>query len=319
MSARVWLMGPAPDVLLLSGLGLVPLLALLPLPPPAWLFPLATLFVFDPHIASTYMRLYIDADERRRSRLLAFVAPPVVVAATWAAIALVPPGILGFLLYHVQLWHTLRQSEGILRIYQRRRGSRIWLDRAALWAIPLFGTLVQWQVGSGDYLGFPRPSIVLPLPALIVAGAIAGGLTLAFLVAAVRNAGGPRTPELALILGNAFFFAAATLVVRDLGWENLVLSLYHGVQYVAIVGFYTQRRTSGRLLAWAAPHVWRYLALLVALGVLYALVFRHALPLLAAAPALLVVQWSVRIHHYVVDARIWRLRARPDVAEGVVG
>ncbi len=328
----VHMVGPWADGLLLSGgLWMPALLAIAIAQPdaPTWAYWLLAFAVFDPHIATTWIRLYGDPAERRTHRGLAFGLPVAILGVLGVAALLVPPGALGLALYGWQWWHTVRQSYGVLRTYQGRRGTigsvQAKLEVAALWAVPVAALLFQLRLDADDYLGFAKPGLPIPQPLLSAALALALSVVLAAAVGAVvRRLRGGELPgaELVLLGGTAAFFGTGALILEDLFWDNVLLSLYHSTQYVAFAALFQRRKAAGPgfeggLVRWiGSPWRWaRYLAVLLALGAAYAAVVRWLLPEVLPILALAVAEWTIRLHHYMVDARIWKLRKTPGVAQ----
>jgi len=125
---------------------------------------------------------------------------------------------------------------------------------------------------------------------------------------------GPKHLLIAIVL--AFHFATFALL-SNLLEITATLTIFHNLQYHRIVWQYEagkKRRPLGGLVP--------YLAAGLALGVVW--YGPRVLGAHMAGPGLLRnvlvgLGWGVAFHHYLVDARIWRLRRAPAVARAIDG
>jgi len=277
--------------------------------------------VFDgTHVWGTYARSYLADDAASRATLpgrwawaVLAVGPAIALgAAPWFGFFLVAANLWGY-------WHLVRQHYGFLMLYRRRagehdrRGAR--LDALLLWvgcAYPyLRFSLSDAYVASGLPLLLPPPMLAalrLPLD-LAFAATAAGlaGLMLGGRIEAFRP--GPKHLLLAVVTGfHILVFAALDNLLAILA----TLTIFHNLQYHRIVWQYERGR--GRVPSGSLA---RYLALGLAFGAVWygARVFGVAAA--SSEPlrnVLLGLGWGVAFHHYLVDARIWRIRRSPEVA-----
>jgi hypothetical protein len=120
--------------------------------------------------------------------------------------------------------------------------------------------------------------------------------------------------SLVLMLANGVWWIALTYVDAFV-WATV----FHSIQYLAIATIFQvkdeQRRTPG--LPWWRPAA-RYYALCLVLGYLLFQVWPHGFAALGFgyAQSVLLVVAAINIHHFIVDAYIWRLRKEPSVTAG---
>jgi hypothetical protein len=135
------------------------------------------------------------------------------------------------------------------------------------------------------------------------------------LVIFVRSQKGPgRMPVISLLvmMANAAWWIALTMMDAFV-WATV----FHGLQYLAIVTIFQVKEDLRHAPArpWWAYALRFYLACL-ALGYLLFQASPHAFVLagFSYAQSLLLVVATINIHHFIVDAYIWRLRKDPNYA-----
>jgi hypothetical protein len=290
----------------------------------AWL-----LLIDGPHLAATYTRTYLDADERRERRTLLlasllFLLPgPLAVATGRRA-----PWDLFLLVATFWSWHhNVRQNWGILALYERhaRAGARerrldYWYLHAVQWG--LFLLFLAVHPANRSVSGF-----TLPRPAAIASIAVLAGVTVAW--AAARLRGPAIRPALFLLLPVMVFQAFTLFVVGGLeplipapeSPEQVFLAsqtvggVVHGLQYLGIVSLANGRRHAGRVLG--RPFL--VYALLVGGSLAYVALnwARGASPGALLHPesdagrVFVGLYWGVFFHHYWLDAKIWRPHESP--------
>jgi len=284
------------------------------------------LFCTSAHFAASTVRLYTKPGASAGLPILSKWVP-------WIAFGLLA-GILflggsaGRLVDSLYLawspYHYAAQAYGLAVVYSYRSGCRLGTtDKKALYwiaMIPFFFMLLHLaQTRLPEFTGLEASSIAaITVPAasaLRLAGWIAPAALYAFVW---RRASGPM-PLIALmtLVSNSVWF-----FVLDPIDAFLWATIFHGLQYMAIVMIFDakdQAARSGNARGPLFHAAWFYLASLV-LG--YALFV--ILPLLGKwagfqyYDARLAVVALVNIHHFVVDAYIWRL-GRGDSNRTIVG
>jgi len=297
--------------------------------------------VFDgTHVWATYARTFFAPDPESKAGLPASwawgiiaIGPVVALLDAWQfarhpSVAGQAGALFGSFLGFAYLWayyHLIRQHYGFMMLYRRKEAAQP----------PHFDVLFLW-IGSGyafarftlgdAYLhsGLPR---ILP-PAwwpdarfLLDLGFAATmlGLAIAYLRfrARTRAAGMPHqlSPKhlfLAIVVG---FHILVFSVLTNLLTITATLTIFHNLQYHRIVWQY--ERGLGRF---PMKTVRRYLAFGLVFGLLW-----YGPRTLGTAMAesdvarnvLVGLGWGVAFHHYAVDARIWRVRRTPKLAQAL--
>lgn len=289
---------------------------------PALFLPLVTFetwcFSFD-HVVATFTRLCALPSDRRQYRFLIWGLPPLAFAAV-LAIAQAGLGLLNTGYFLFQWFHTTRQSWGIAQRY--RRAGNLEDDRLAeltLWSLPLTGILARCHQQPEKFFWM---KLLLPrVPASLVWLAGAGALfsIARFFWLRRRALLHPHT----LYLTSHFVVFALGYLVLDLSAGWLVVNVWHNLQYLLFVWLHHHRRfprgvhEEAPILSWLSQSGRAPLYLLACLAVstplFYALYSAgdHLDSLLAGrlASIPLVIAMAINLHHYVVDAIIWRRSA----------
>jgi hypothetical protein len=313
---RGWIVSPAFDLLFLANLGW--LLLLLPGLTPAntsidfW----QVYYVSLPHRWVTLVLVLADPDRRDgRGRVLtaiAIVAGLVVVGAYFGTGAFL---CLALVDYVWNAWHFGSQHAGVLRMYARKVGGGWpWLERWGLRGFVVYAAVRAAAWATGDVKADPEALTWLHAADVLVL-LVPAALLLTNLVGADHG----RVGKLAYLGSVCLLYSGIVLSLR-LEWAELVLvliaagSLFHAVEYLAIVTHYARRRETigtDSLFRVLARH-W-----LLFLG-LYALVLGSAGAWMAQPDNGLVVVWQglnlwASFVHYAFDGMIWKLR-RPATA-----
>lgn len=312
-----WIVSPAFDLLFLANLGW--LLLLLPgfasragTAADFWTLYYLTL----PHRWVTLVLVAADADRREgRTRKLAVIAAAAAVVVAVAAVSTETLLCLAVVDFVWNAWHFGSQHAGVLRMYTRKvGGGSAWLER---WGVRLFvtyaairaaGWTTGWLEGDAEALAWLRAADLgmLAVPAALLL-TNAAGLT--------RD----RVGKFAYLLSLCSLYAGF-LTALSLGRVEWVVvfaaagSLFHAVEYLAVVTHYARRRET---VGGDGPFriVARYWLLF--LGA-YVLVLGSAGVWLAdpahgVAPAWAAVNLWAAFVHYAYDGMIWKLR-RPETA-----
>jgi tetratricopeptide (TPR) repeat protein len=348
-SAQSWLFGPLPDLAI--GCGLLYALAL-----PAFfafggeirarqadaLMPLLVLLVSLPHYGATLLRVYENAEDRRRYRRAGLYASLGIIAAFVLALHVpLAAAALTTLYLTWSPWHYTAQNYGLSSMFLRRRAAAPGpvLARALklsfvlsyalvfLWMHTGDGTPADYAIPIGENaarfvaLGIPH-GLSLPLGALILAGylgCLATTLVLLLRGTTLSAAG----PTLALLLTQVLWFTLPISVpllgiatgLDPLAWSHRDyyfrwIAIGHAAQYLWVTAYYARRASGwsgyGSYLgkaALAATAVWVFPIVLFAPDRLGPLSFDAGLAMLVGSAA--------NVHHFVLDGVIWKLRSRP--------
>lgn len=312
-----WIVSPAFDILFLANLGWLLLL----LPGFATRSDTAidfwqVYFLTLPHRWITLVLVAADADRRAgQNRRLVVVAALAAVFVLGAVLGTGAFLCLALVDYVWNAWHFASQHAGVLRMYSRKvGGGSERLERWGLRAFVTYGALraAGWATGwvaAGTAYTPWLSALDFAILALPVA------LLLTNFVGALRD----RVGKLAYLSSVCLLYSGFVLSLH-FGWAGLVVvfaaagSMFHAVEYLAIVTHYARRREST-----GSPNRFRTLAR-------YWLLFLTAYVLALGAVGVwmsrpdsgLAVVWQglnlwAAFVHYAYDGMIWKLR-RPETA-----
>jgi hypothetical protein len=295
----------------------------------SWIaLPVLILLCNSAHFAASTVRLYARPGIFERSPFLTMGLPLVAVLVVTAGAAF--PGDLGRHLQALYLtwspYHYAAQAYGLALMYSYRTGfdptpeDKRWVRAACL--APFLFVVTN---GQGAGLDWVLPSSVLANPAVAQARQWLGHLlyaaTLALPFAAFlwlrrREGGGLPLISLTTIFANGVWWTF--LVFRE---AFVWATVFHGLQYMAIVSIFFVRDRAQATRGTAAERPWWTHALLFygACLVLGYLLFQvwpqgYVAAGFGYAESVLIVTAIINIHHFIVDAYIWRLRKDPNYA-----
>jgi hypothetical protein len=355
MSGQGWIASARFDGAFFFGAALLAVLAgMLVLAAPVLVVPLWWLWlglVDGPHFVATWLRTYLDPEERRaRRRLLlgslVFLLPGFVALGLNRVVGSQAPFEL--FLGLSALWavhHAVRQHFGLMSIYQRlgganeqaRRRDSIFLH-GTMWL--LFGVYLLAFPGNRGLLGLaPEPSVQeqWAVRALAATSAVVIAGYALLLVGRWRRGEALRPGLYALLVAvgtSAFSYfivgAFEPLVPNPTNGEQLSFAVVivggtlHGVQYLGIIFATHRRRYAGSSEVSLAARLGRAPVLaygcLVAVSLLYLVVnaARGASPVGSLFPydsdtarLFLALYWGGALHHYYLDSKIWHPRRDP--------
>lgn len=307
----------------------------------------------SPHFFATWSRTYLDREEwRTRGRLLTgslfwFLLPPLVLLLSFVLYRLHVPqykAALVVLTAAVNLWaywHVIRQHYGFMALYQRRNNDVHPVDRRVD-AVLLYGTLLapfaafivrhpETRGVLGLASGSATAQAVVALSLVIVIGS-----ALAFVVRQIlkwRQGLGLNVPKLLFVaavvpLHLTICYGNAALTAPLLAFAAFV-TIFHDVQYHAVVWFYQRNRYRGPDADRFGPAAWvgRSFATFAVCAVLAGSVMGAVVcgldvqpgctPLVTSSQltifgtvtwreALFGVFLGFLMHHYFIDQFIWR-------------
>jgi hypothetical protein len=329
MPAASWIgrcfVNPTFDYLIIGGgLSLLTTVALL-LRPGEWASPAALAFLIlfsnSAHFGASTVRLYTKGGAWSSFPFLTMVLPLVTLVALsmvmWQAESLGPH--LQSLYLSWSPYHYAAQAYGIAVLYSYRSGCRLApTDKKLLWwvaMLPFFYNFLSAKRVGLDWLApaafMARPEVVGTLATLgtvLTVTAFAAPVLLYLRVWRGSSGPMPWISILALVSNGVWWFVLSSL--DAFVWATV----FHGLQYLALVViFHVRERTSRpeRVRGPVYQGLFFYGASLL-LG--YALF--HCLPLgytfagVGLVEATLLVAATVNVHHFIVDAFIWRLGER---------
>ena len=280
------------------------------------------LFSNSAHFASSTVRLYTMEGHRESWPFLTMAFPLVIVGVLWVAMTV--PEDLG---PHIQAlyltwspFHYAAQAYGLAVMYSYRSGCLLTLqDKRLLRIVAMIPFVYTFLVQTGggrtglpwllpfDLVGTPWwQGVVLVLEPLLTLAAF--GLPILLMVRLWRSQVGPMPLiSLLIVLSNAvWWFALNTLDAF------LLATVFHGIQYLAIVIIFHVRDQQARPdnrrgVLW---HVLTFYGGCFALGYGLFHLAPQAFILLGfgAVESFLLVGAAINIHHFIVDGFIWKLR-----------
>jgi len=286
------------------------------------------------HVWGTYARTYFAPDADSRAALpgnwswLVIAVGPAIAVVDYLFLKQGPSllGSAGWLFrtfltfaYLWAYWHLVRQHYGFLILYRRKagetdlRGAR--LDTMILWTGTLYPYLRFSLSDSFAKSGLPQlvpQQLLHPLrTTLDVAFVIVFAALLAVMLSGriEKFRLGPKHLLLAVVIGFTFLVFG---LLDNLLTITATLTIFHNLQYHRIVWQYENgrgRTPSGSLAA--------YLTLGLLLGAVWYVPRVYGVALThdtLTRNILLGLGWGIAFHHYVVDARIWRVRRHKNVA-----
>ena len=299
----------------------------------------------DPHFSVTYLLFYEDFRDRARGRafspslqvgyLLAGIAAPVVLLAWgFGAVLAGSPEALGTLLQLMLLlvgWHYVKQGFGVMVVLSARRGLRFSpLERrvvlshcyagwAFAWANPAKAAALESVKGT-IYTGWTRPAA---FESVALVALIASSVALVVVLGRKWRGRGGRglfTPLVALLSSIwcwLVFSAADPLVIY-------MTPALHSLQYLYFVWLLKRNEAASRTgEPYYEPPPRERLAVLGFLALGLGWLLFHGAPTalddlfaprwrgdggigLGPTPYFAALYAAVNIHHYLMDAVIWR-------------
>ena len=275
------------------------------------------------HFAASTVRLYTREGAFARHPFLTMAFPLVSFALLALAIAF-PEHIgahLNALYFTWSPYHYSAQAYGLAVMYCYRSSLALddrdkWLVRLA--CLPPF-VLAFLSFPASGLEWFVAPATILDMPSLHAARqTLRFAMIVLTLVAPVALVGyfwktGRAVPAISvmIILANGIWWTALSYM-QAFVW----VTVFHGLQYLAIISiFHVNERLKqpANRRPWWAHALWFYGACLVLGYVLF-----QVLPLgyeaagfgWAASSTLVIA--AINIHHFIVDAYIWRLKKDPN-------
>ena len=285
--------------------------------------PFVIFFSNSAHFAASTVRLYTKPGAYRDLRFLTLAFPLVTLLVLFLAIAFAP--IAGRPLQALYLtwspYHYAAQAYGLAAMYCYRSGFPLQDSDKGLLRLACLTPFVHAFLDSPTVgIDWFLPQGLLDAPAFAAGrSSVVGGLgVLTFALpivwfgrAALRER---RAPPLISLL---------TVGSNGLWWITLnylhafyLATVFHGLQYLAVVAiFYVKEQESREAIprGWLSHLAGFYGACLALAYLLFqTLPFAFVALGFGLAESLLLVTAVINLHHFVVDAYIWRLRRDPN-------
>jgi hypothetical protein len=277
------------------------------------------LFSNSAHFAASTVRLYTKPGAFETWPLLTTTVPLVSLGLLVIAV-LLPAEVSHHALALTLTWspyHYAAQAYGLAVVYAYRSGCRLGaVDKRLLWATSLLPFCYVVVASTGVGLDWLLPDAVLragPVDttlrtlAWLLPYAAVGAIALLF-VKTWRAPSGPLPLISVLVLvANAAWW----LVLDPLG-AFTVATIFHGIQYLAIAGIFHAREQSAQAgnRVSGLQHGLRFYgaSLLLGYGLFYCLPWALTSVGFGLLESVALVVAAINIHHFIVDAFVWRLR-----------
>lgn len=302
------------------------------------------LLVFDgTHLWAAYSRTYLDRQFWKTDRRLLMWSPVVIL---FPILAIIPFFLSGSMkpieifLVLAQGWayyHLVRQHYGFLSLYDRKAGIdpvthkiNKWALYVALWSAYLY-FLISHPVNR-KVSGLPE-ILLINWIAVIVCSGSAVLLLIYHLWKRNRSTGFLFTAVCICLYGAIFFWIApgepfltgAHNIVQSFMLIAIMMTLFHNIQYHAIVWHYNRKKYRDASFG-AATYFNRSFLIYAAVGIFFAAFYVAAAwfsteyPSLsgefsepAFVPMAFLLWWGLLFHHYYLDQKIWRLSKTKDL------
>ena len=274
------------------------------------------------HFASSTVRMYTMEGHAEAWPLLTMAFPLVVIGVLW--LAMMAPGEVAPQIQALYLtwspYHYAAQAYGLAVMYSYRSGCILTLeDKRLLRMVAMVPFVYTFLVQTGDgRTGLPW---LMPFDLMdqgwwqMVVGVLDPALTVAVFALPLwlvwRQSRTPSGPlpfiSLLIVLSNAVWW----FVLNPLN-AFLMATVFHGIQYLAIVIVFhvrdqTAREDNQHSALW---HCLTFYGMCFVLGYALFHVAPQAFVLVGfgAVESFLLVGAAINIHHFIVDGYIWKLR-----------
>ena len=275
--------------------------------------PFFILFSNHAHFAASTVRLYTKPGTFQALPFLTMCFPLVCLAVltlfVYSPIALGPNLVKLYLTWSP--FHYAAQAFGLAVMYSYRSGCQLKpTDKRLLWWVCMIPFLFNFLTGPDVGLNW-LTHLYLPAGTYRLLNYLVGALALVtaiLLFAKVWRSNGSPMPLISLMMiisNGVWWFVLAPLQAF------VYATIFHGVQYLAIVIMFhvkdqiarpENRRPTLYHVAWFYGA-----SLLLGYGLFYCMPRGYALAGFDLTESLLLSIAAINIHHFVVDAYIWRL------------
>jgi hypothetical protein len=364
-SKTIWIQSARYDLAFVMGGALLTLMVPLAVSSSPALLPMILWgwFVFfeGSHFWATFSRTYIDADFRRQNpgflswSLVFFLFPVLMVVLDRQNPAVRYMDLYGFFIFIWSLYHNARQHFGFVSIYSKKSGSpnsiqdRYKFAIYAAVAAPQLFFLLNHKFQSA-FQSFPKPGLMDPSLGFFLSEApkIASCITLVYLISTLikdrkLNRSSSNVPFLYCLVCLIFystmfyviapmepFFSSAANGAQTYMVIAVMNSLFHNIQYHAIVWHYSKKRYGEGsvrsddfgLAKWVGGNFRRYSMVALFFGAVFGAIVWN----LGDWPSVFgdytqtgASTWAYCLffgiigHHFYLDQKIWRPSHQSDL------
>ena len=321
---RMFFNGPLEYLLIGGGLSLVTVFVVLLVTDgdgyaSATLFAAIILLSNSAHFAASTVRLYTKPDHTRNWPFLTMLFPLVSLAVL--TLCIMRPEKLGAHLQSLYLtwspYHYAAQAYGLAVMYSARSGFKLSLrDKRLLRTAAMLpfvyaflnqpGAGILWLLGPHRIIGMPMLTRTLDVVSDVLPYVGFGMPVLLLALSWRRGHGMPLIAALTLLTNGVWWFVFTGL--QAFLWATI----FHGIQYLAFVLIFHVREQMARPenRHGVAYHVVLFYGACVILGyaLFQALPWAYTMVGFGMVESMLLVVAAINVHHFIVDAFIWRLR-----------
>jgi hypothetical protein len=276
-----------------------------------------TLFFANPHLISSYLRVYTQKAEIEKYQIYTIYIPIFLLTILVLTYGLNGLWWIGSVYFYWQWWHHARQSFGIGRKYAKYQlnvsNFDLSLNDYIIWVLASIGIILKSNLANDYYEGIPLR--VLHLPGALTSLLVALGICfISFYLARqiylwFKN----KTLQMAFLAHLSFhslvFIVFFGLLPNDLG--IIAASFWHCTQYIYFVRNHQEQKLNNGALKgsiWTMLlHKNNWLIYLISL-----FMFSFLLPILKinlnnlhVSALLFSFSMGLTFHHYLLDAVIW--------------
>lgn len=283
------------------------------------MFPYLILFSNSAHFASSTVRLYTKPGASQALPFLTSVFPIVMLVALLGCLYLA--GSVGPYLQALYLtwspYHYTAQAYGLALVYAYRSGCTILpADKKLLWWASLLPFFYAFLGDQGSGLHWLLPADAFSQPHFrVLYSILIQALPMAALAAAVvvlfriSSSGSGPLPIISVLMlvSNAVWWCI--LPQKAFVWATI----FHGLQYLSIVSIF---HVKDQLALPNNRHSWWYhlatfyaMSLLLGYSLFSCLPWGFAFAGFGLVESIILVVAAINIHHFIVDAYIWRLKS----------
>jgi hypothetical protein len=277
------------------------------------------------HVVATNTRLASTKQTLPRNRVPA-IGLLLAITAAMLSLAFTGAWAVASAFFYLQSFHYMRHGHGLARRYFRVTpegqvaGSRDLATDLVIYLVPIYAIAARSATMGAAFLDLPIKAVVLPEQVIAALGVAAAAAGLLWLVScSISFARGTLdTLYAGFVLSHIAIFLVGYLGIEDVNIGWLAINVWHNFQYGMVVWMMNQKHAANVdpapqfLSPVSQPgRVAIYFAGCLALSAIVYVALGSFVPVLGAGLAVTVgIYMGINVHHYAVDALIWK-RRRP--------
>lgn len=281
------------------------------------------------HVYSTLFRFYWETDTYKKYKTLLVIIPLIAFGVS-VILHLIGAMVFWRVIAYVAVFHFVRQQYGFMRLYSRTENynrTNRFIDSLAIYTATLYPLLywhshltneLHWFV-EGDFFTIPS-SMGTALPYLY--WAVLLSYAVKELIVYIRTQY-INLPKNLLVVGTCVSWYLGIITFKG----DLIFTLFnvvaHGIPYMALVYFFSRKKSPGRFaIPWKGLAIFALTVIVLAYleeGLWDGFVWRdheHVFPFFSSLPHIeshLILSFLVpllalpQLTHYIVDGFIWKI------------